>query len=133
MTKNKIVGFEKWFKKPIQIKAKRMCDSFSVETLEGTMKGKAGDYLITGVKGEQYPCDKEIFEMTYSKEKSIPVLVHEKYKEKVTFSVIREINDLIEWGTQEQAENNIYRKSVDELNGDWIEKIKKLKQKGGFK
>jgi len=30
-------------------------------------------------------------------------------------------------GIQEQKENNIYRKSADELNEDWIEKIEKLK------
>lgn len=36
-----------------------------VKTLEGVLKGKAGDYLIEGVRGELYPCDKEIFEETY--------------------------------------------------------------------
>jgi hypothetical protein len=25
-------------------------------------RGNAGDYLVTGIKGEQYPCDAEIFE-----------------------------------------------------------------------
>jgi len=38
---------------------------FKVDTLEGTMKGKPGDYLVQGINGEQYPCDKEIFEKTY--------------------------------------------------------------------
>jgi hypothetical protein len=33
--------------------------------MEGTMRGKAGDYLIIGVHGEMYPCDKTIFEETY--------------------------------------------------------------------
>lgn len=36
-----------------------------IETLEGTMKGKPGCYVIKGVKGEFYPCDKEIFNRTY--------------------------------------------------------------------
>ena len=54
-----------YIKKPIPIQAVQMSESFEVETLEGTMKGKAGDYLITGVTGEKYPCDKGIFEMTY--------------------------------------------------------------------
>lgn len=36
-----------------------------IETLEGTMEGKPGCYVIKGVKGEFYPCDKEIFEQTY--------------------------------------------------------------------
>ena len=38
---------------------------FEVETLEGLMKGKKGDYLMRGVEGEYYPCDRAIFEKTY--------------------------------------------------------------------
>lgn len=38
---------------------------FSVETLEGTMEGKAGDWLMIGVNGEMYPCDADVFEKTY--------------------------------------------------------------------
>lgn len=37
-----------------------------IKTLEGTMHANAGDYIITGIKGEQYPCAKEIFEETYT-------------------------------------------------------------------
>lgn len=36
-----------------------------VPTLEGTMRCKIGDYLIRGVRGELYPCAKDIFEETY--------------------------------------------------------------------
>lgn len=36
-----------------------------IETLEGTMKADAGDYIIRGVKGEVYPCKPDIFEATY--------------------------------------------------------------------
>lgn len=36
-----------------------------IETLEGIIEGKPGCYVIKGVKGEFYPCDKEIFEQTY--------------------------------------------------------------------
>lgn len=46
-------------------RAMHMARPFSVETLEGTMKGKAGDWLMIGVKGEMYPCDADIFERTY--------------------------------------------------------------------
>lgn len=55
----------KYIKKPIPIEAVQINEPFEVQTMEGLMKGKAGDYLITGVRGEQYPCDKEIFEETY--------------------------------------------------------------------
>ena len=52
-------------KKPVEVDARQMPDDFEVDTLEGTMKGKAGDWLITGVGGEMYPCDAAIFEATY--------------------------------------------------------------------
>ena len=34
-------------------------------TLEGTMRGNVGDYVIKGVKGEYYFCKPDIFELTY--------------------------------------------------------------------
>ena len=36
-----------------------------VETLEGGYIVTPGDWIITGVKGEHYPCKPDIFEMTY--------------------------------------------------------------------
>lgn len=36
-----------------------------VKTLEGDMYVKPGDWIITGVKGEKYPCKPDIFEATY--------------------------------------------------------------------
>ena len=36
-----------------------------IHTLEGDMKATDGDYIIKGVKGEFYPCRKDIFEQTY--------------------------------------------------------------------
>ena len=36
-----------------------------IETLEGTMVGNYGDYIIKGNKGEIYPCKPDIFEATY--------------------------------------------------------------------
>lgn len=36
-----------------------------IMTLEGRMDIKKTDYIITGVKGERYPCKKDIFEETY--------------------------------------------------------------------
>jgi hypothetical protein len=59
--------FKEYRKKPIVIKAKKMDEAFEVETLEGTMKGNAGDYLIQGVSGELYPCKPDIFKKTYEK------------------------------------------------------------------
>ena len=36
-----------------------------IKTLEGTMRGDYGDYIIKGVQGEIYPCKPDIFEKTY--------------------------------------------------------------------
>lgn len=57
--------FKQAMKKPIAIRCIQLNEPFSVETLEGTMKGKKGDWLMVGVNGEMYPCDKAIFEKTY--------------------------------------------------------------------
>lgn len=45
--------------------AQRRDNVLIIETLEGLMKAKIGDYIIKGIKGEFYPCKPDIFEMTY--------------------------------------------------------------------
>lgn len=52
-------------KKPITVGCVRIQTPFVVETMEGTMKGKAGDYLMKGVDGELYAIDYEVFHKTY--------------------------------------------------------------------
>ena len=42
-------------------------DTFSIQTLEGTMTASIGDFVIKGVNGEFYPCKPDIFEKTYDK------------------------------------------------------------------
>ena len=59
------LDFKKAMKKPIAIRCIQIDEPFKVETLEGTMKGKKGDWLMIGVNGEMYPCDKAIFDKTY--------------------------------------------------------------------
>lgn len=36
-----------------------------IDTLEGRMHVQHGDWIITGVKGEKYPCKPDIFALTY--------------------------------------------------------------------
>ena len=38
-----------------------------IKTLEGTMRVNEGDWIITGVQGEQYPCKPDIFDATYER------------------------------------------------------------------
>jgi len=42
-------------------------ECYLIPTLEGTMKMGPTDMLITGVKGEIYPCKADIFAATYDK------------------------------------------------------------------
>ena len=55
----------KYRKKPVVIEAYQTDKELDIETLEGTMHANAGDWIITGVHGEQYPCKPYIFEKTY--------------------------------------------------------------------
>lgn len=41
------------------------CGKEYIETLEGRMIVSPGDWIITGVQGEHYPCKPDIFEATY--------------------------------------------------------------------
>lgn len=36
-----------------------------IPTLEGNHRADIGDFIITGIKGEKYPCKPDIFEATY--------------------------------------------------------------------
>lgn len=36
-----------------------------IKTLEGEMRVNKGDWVITGVRGEKYPCKPDIFAETY--------------------------------------------------------------------
>lgn len=53
-------------KKQVRVKAYKTDKVVHIETLEGTMKANSGDWIITGVNGEQYPVKPEIFEKTYT-------------------------------------------------------------------
>lgn len=54
-------------KKPIVVHTKQISEDFRVNTLEGNYKqGKAGDYLMKGIDGELYICDRAIFEKSYN-------------------------------------------------------------------
>lgn len=57
----------KFRKKPVVIEAWQTKVPFTIETLEGTMQANINDWIITGVKGEIYPCKPDIFEATYER------------------------------------------------------------------
>lgn len=57
----------KFRKKPVVIEASQNLtgEDIAIPTLEGTMIASPGDWIITGVKGEIYPCKPDIFAATY--------------------------------------------------------------------
>lgn len=60
---------KKYIKKPIVIEAYQTPVELTIHTLEGDMKAMPGDFIITGVHGEQYPCKPDIFNETYEEVK----------------------------------------------------------------
>ena len=57
----------KFRKKPVIIEAYQTDRPMDIETLEGVMHANPGDWIITGISGEQYPCKPDIFEATYER------------------------------------------------------------------
>lgn len=57
----------KFRKKPVIVQAYQTQEQLIIHTLEGDMIAEPGDWIITGVKGERYPCKPDIFEATYER------------------------------------------------------------------
>ena len=56
----------KFRKKPVVIEAVHLTRRVTIHTLEVDVVGNPGDWLITGVDGEQYPWKDHIFHKTYT-------------------------------------------------------------------
>lgn len=56
---------KKYRKKPVVVEAYQTDEEMIIHTLEGDMVASKGDYIITGVKGEKYPCKPDVFKKTY--------------------------------------------------------------------
>ena len=55
----------KFQKKRVIVDAYQTDKDMYIEALEGVMHASPGDWIITGVNGEKYPCKPDIFEKTY--------------------------------------------------------------------
>jgi hypothetical protein len=58
-------GWKHYRKLPVVVRARLAVAGEYINTLEGPMVASDGDYIIEGVKGEQYPCKPDIFLATY--------------------------------------------------------------------
>lgn len=56
---------KKFRKKPIVIEAYKTDKEMVVQTLEGPLRAAPGDWIITGIRGEKYPCKPDVFEKSY--------------------------------------------------------------------
>jgi len=68
----KVSNFEGVFpcrKKPMIVHALQVNfpEGFTVTSKEGLLNGKPGDYLMFGIDGEKYICEKSIFERSYDR------------------------------------------------------------------
>ena len=65
-TFEEVSGLRPCMKLPIVVHAMEVEESFRVESLEGDYAvGSPGDYLMKGIEGENYICNKDSFEKSY--------------------------------------------------------------------
>lgn len=54
---------------PTIVQARKLSVDRTIHTLEGQMKAYAGDYIVRGTSGEEWPVHGDIFERTYEQVK----------------------------------------------------------------
>ena len=90
----------KAIKKPIAVDFEFATEDGEIETLEGKMTYQKGDAIITGVKGEKYPCRRDIFNQTYdvvgnpeSQKNEINIVVERKSRRLVSLCDVSTFNE----------------------------------------
>ena len=56
---------KRFVKKPVVIEAYQTDKEMTIQTLEGPKHASVGDWIITGIRGEEYPCKPDVFDRTY--------------------------------------------------------------------
>jgi hypothetical protein len=65
-THEEVFQMQPCMKLPVVVHSLQMDEEFRVQTLEGDYaQGKPGDYLMRGIDGELYICDRSIYERSY--------------------------------------------------------------------
>ena len=97
-------------------------DTYRIQTLEGYHNMTKDDMLIIGVKGEAYPCKKDIFEMTYVKESGsiTPKSLHNTCSNGAT----KNVKDIVFWGNGDTFK--LISKASSEAEG-WMKSTKAMK------
>jgi len=71
---------KKYRKRPIVVEAYQTDKEMIINTLEGDMKAEVGDWIVIGVKGEEYPVKPDIFDTCYEAEETTMGLAMKKLK-----------------------------------------------------
>ena len=95
-----------------------------IETLEGGHTVCPGDWIITGIRGEYYPCKPDIFELTYEREFPVGTGFFNDPATDIDFRIKSEQDDLREdhQGLDEYDEEASRRKAGFDLFKLWSKK-----------
>lgn len=96
--------------------------SLYIKTLEGRMFAPIGSYIIKGVAGEFYPCDKKIFESTYVEKTEDETCA--RCEEMTIDDAIRHCDEIV----NDESTGPGCSKQHKQL-ADWLRELKSLQQK----
>lgn len=93
MNTNEEIKWKDCWKKSVKVQYTEITETVEIETREGKLFGYKGkDVLLKGVKGEIYPCKKDIFDATYT-------LIEPSSEEKIISDIAKRIFKDIEQNT----------------------------------
>ena len=105
----------KYRKKPVVVEAYQTDREVIIHTLEGDMKASVGDYIITGVNGEQYPCKPDIFKKTYELVKKTRSKSDDSISRKAAINALERGKDKSAKGDIAGFYNKIIQNDIDTL------------------
>ena len=97
-------------------------DTYRIQTLEGYHDMTRDDMLIIGVKGEAYPCKKDIFEMTYVKD--LALQSQKSLHNTCSNGATKNVKDIVFWGNGDTFQ--LISKASSEAEG-WFKSTKAMK------
>ena len=97
-------------------------DTYRIQTLEGYHDMTRDDMLIIGIKGEAYPCKKDIFEMTYVND--LALQSQKSLHNTCSNGATKNVKDIVFWGNGDTFK--LISKASSEAEG-WMKSTKAMK------
>ena len=97
-------------------------DTYRIHQIEGYHDMTRDDMLIIGVKGEAYPCKKDIFEMTYVKD--LALQSQKSLHNTCSNGATKNVKDIVFWGNGDTFQ--LISKASSEAEG-WMKSTKAMK------